>query len=884
MDPRLNRVKPVSATGSGGESRSSVQDPRKQSIAESSDTGSGGSTPVPSRNLEQTPSRLSQHDATSLEKAFLNLSTTSGHSIIYRRKRDYLRVRSQTTAEELSRALQTAAQFPFIVEQVRQSQTKIDTDLERAEKTLRDSTTAEKTAAQDLVRLFFDILSQLNPKTISLETQLDTFKRDNQEVHDLQISATRRVDETNAKILAVATENDQLKTQFATLDDDVSRLRSQLTSDPAPWADSLETLRREHKEQISRLVAVTAENEQLKSQLVALKDDISQLRSQPTPDPFPWVDSLETLRRDHKEQISQLEDKIIHLQALPERLHQVRSEMAVQEENATKTARNFDSKLEDLGREVSKKGSQLAIKGLESQFSALRNAFKDTNQTHNPMSGQEENTTLQETRLMVQALKQEKDTQLEESHNIIMSDMQRIEHDTNEKIDKLQAQMDKFQDQMQALKELYGEPSPSPKVVTEQHEGPKALTLSQRMKEVVSQVDTLQAEFSNRENLLNDRLQSLESSKTKHAPSNPELVETQHGKALSALSQSIDIRLETHKNQIADLDRNLTTLMRAQMSSDDREALQTAKTLGRRMEKQEHQHQWLRTRFDNLTTESLHRQIIGYVAPILPKFEQGLRKMELNTENLEKRAAQASSQLEASISDLDNRIQLVEDNLAGFISKSQEQYDALARQFRETRDDVHSKLKDLHSSYEEQKTRVQQITERQAQHEKDRKQVESIQKSTDDSSVPRNTTSPVKALPRTRSRPGSSQWIKSPQPGSKQQKAAIGEWIGSDSSGDDFDLSNIDETSAKDFDSTALLNKFKKPINREASPRSSRAVTNSAKSSPGTAGQTAMEVASGRRKRKRNNISPTSDIEHVESDGDGDENTISLPRKRVHGK
>jgi len=775
--------------------------------------------------------------------------------------------------------LEQAGEFPFTVEPAQQSQTKINTELERAEASLRNSHAVEQTAAKDLVRLFFDILSRFTPKALSQESHLDNSKRENQELRDLQTLATGRLDEANAKLTAVTAEYEQLKTQFTALNNDVNKLQSQLTSDPCPWADPLETLRREHKEQLSTIAAVTAENERLKSQLITLKDDVSQLRNQAILDPPPWAESLETLRREHAEQISQLKDKLKFLQGLPENLDQLRTEIIAKEEDAILKAKHFDSKLEDLGREVSRKGSHLAIKGLENQLLALRNELKDVSHTHNQTSNQEENMTVQEARQLLQALKKEKDTQLEEAHVIITSDMQRIEHGMNEKIDNLHSQMNTFQDRIQAFKEVYGDPVTAATAVTEQHEGSKALPLSQQIKDVESQVDTLQATVATQAKLLDDRLQSLDR-ESRHTSLISKQVEPEYAKALGALSQSIDTQLQTHKNQLADLDRNLTTLMRAQMSSDDREALEIAKSLGRRMEKQEHQHQYLTSRFDNLTTESLHRQMIGYVAPALPRLEQGLHTVDLGMGALEKRVADVSSQLKASESSLQSRIQLAEENLTGFISRSKEQYETLAKEFKETCDDVLPKLKDLDSSHEEQKTRMQQISERQAEHEKDRKQAESIQNSAANPSSPRSSTkSPGEGLARVQSRPPrrlkSSRMIKTLQPPPKQQKAAKGEWVGSDSSSDELELSK--------FDSNALLDQFTKPMNREDSHRSSRALSNSVRSPPATAQKLPTEVASGHRKRKRN-ISPAEVNLNVNENSESDEDVIISSRKRVHNR
>lgn len=1015
MDPRLIRLKPVPATRPSAESKSPVQDPRTHPTPGSSGPGSGGSTPVHSHNPEHNLTLPSFDDASLFEKAFLKFGTSFGDTSIYRRKKDYLREQSKIAAEELSRAEQTSAQFPVIVELARQHQNKIDSTLEHAEKSHRDFKAAETTAAQDLVRILFDLVSRSSPKTKSLEVQIDTLKREIKEIRSQQTSSKSSSDETTTK-----------------------------------------------------LATVSAENEKLKTEISALKDDIKQLQSKPCPDSVTMVNSMETLRRENKEQISQVEDSIKRLQGLPEKLEDLRKDLTAEGENAAKEAKNVDSKLEDLQRELSKKGSQLAMKGLETHIQTLSTDLKAatqsrtqliadvktlqevnmaarstfdgvsvqkfdqviddltkkieglnrtcndeiealrlvvTNQGHvsttsaqlhslgvsieehsrdiqlirteltallskvdstvaessqnkaitanttqiekiqthlssiearqheyplanfsdrvtqleanlkqiranqlealkantpdpknvpNPrpdandgpvpvseqaISYRDQKITVEEVRQLLKDLKQEKDTQFEESHNIITGDMERLEHDIRGKIEKLQAQV-------QTLEELCGELSSPTNPPGEERQGLRAaLTLPQRIEEVKSQLENLRAKYSDQRRISHVHVETLDDNENIQRPSPAsEQVGMDRGKLRSTSSQSIDAQLETHKNQILDLDKTLTTLMRAQMSSDDREALQIAKTLRGRMEKQEHQHQWLRFRIDNMTTESLHRQIIGYVAPVLPKFEQGLLQMNTSMENLEKRVAQLSNQLEASGSDSDSRVQLVEDNLTGLITKTQEQHETLATQFRETRDDVLEQLKGLDSlktEFEDLMRRVQQMTERKAEHETDREHRESVQETVDGSSASHSPMRRANTQLRNRPVTKSFQLIESTQQGQNRQKAAKSGWIDSDPSEDELELSSLDETNVKDLDSTALLQKFKKPVDRKASTPSSQSLNKSVRSSPATPRQKLIQNGSGqKRKRKRGNISSTGDKGVVESEDDN----VTLPRKRVQAR
>lgn len=437
------------------------------------------------------------------------------------------------------------------------------------------------------------------------------------------------------------------------------------------------------------------------------------------------------------------------------------------------------------------------------------------------MDIQEKERTIAELRSMLEDLRQEKTDQIEASHDLITRNIEETEQHAKEIKEKnvmLQSQID-------ALQKLADQRNESAIVPSNAANLP---ILSQQIEDLKSQVKTLQTQSKEH----NGR----------------------HG--------NIEGQVQPLRNELDRLDRLVTTVIRGQMSSQDREALQSARTLSGRMDKAEHQHQWLRTRFDNLTTEQLYRQIIGYVAPVLPKFEQGLARMELKTETLETMVNEKFTQLTASASDTDKRLQTLDDNLTASKAESQQQYGTLVKQFEEARDSMRQDLKKLHQRAESEARDMKQKTAV----ESSMRPIGSSTTSVRDSSTTHNSTDRTSIGLGDQSKSQSTPAC----PGSIQ-KASNADWINGDSD-DEMNLTNEE-------DSNALLQSFQKPLDPKLSRSSIPSPQKKGKSTPSTPKQIPAQNGADR-KRKRDNLSINGDGGRPES---GDDN-LNPPRKRVQGK
>ncbi|KAK5382341.1 hypothetical protein LTR20_006026 [Exophiala xenobiotica] len=103
------------------------------------------------------------------------------------------------------------------------------------------------------------------------------------------------------------------------------------------------------------------------------------------------------------------------------------------------------------------------------------------------------------------------------------------------------------------------------------------------------------------------------------------------------------------------------------------------------LEALQHNFQWLDHRFNNLHTVELHRRITTYLAPVLPKFDQGLIDLAKTEQDIK----QLRSQLDTQTADDNGSLQ---DRDA---EQLRSDYDALTKQFQESRDKLILNINEL---------------------------------------------------------------------------------------------------------------------------------------------------------------------------------------------
>jgi hypothetical protein len=179
---------------------------------------------------------------------------------------------------------------------------------------------------------------------------------------------------------------------------------------------------------------------------------------------------------------------------------------------------------------------------------------------------------------------------------------------------------------------------------------------------------------------------------------------------LAALAQQTDDRLAQNKEiqrvenessaKVASLQRALTESEQALKATDKvpagaekagaltskiEEMEKQQKKVQKLLESVQHNFQWLDHRFNNLHTVELHRKITAYLAPVLPKFDQGLIDLAKTEEDIKR----LRSQIDTQTADDNGPLQ---DKDAGQLRSD---YDALTKQFRESRDKLMLNINEL---------------------------------------------------------------------------------------------------------------------------------------------------------------------------------------------
>ena len=132
----------------------------------------------------------------------------------------------------------------------------------------------------------------------------------------------------------------------------------------------------------------------------------------------------------------------------------------------------------------------------------------------------------------------------------------------------------------------------------------------------------------------------------------------------------------------------------ARVASSIREVATQVDGLQRALEKQMHVTMGLNQRFNNLTTESLARQMVGVANKAIPKFEKVLRKVEGQVQDLQQKMETFASELGGMKSDLESK----HDALVKRHDSLVETNDTLTKNFEKGRDEIVNQIRELENT------------------------------------------------------------------------------------------------------------------------------------------------------------------------------------------
>lgn len=174
---------------------------------------------------------------------------------------------------------------------------------------------------------------------------------------------------------------------------------------------------------------------------------------------------------------------------------------------------------------------------------------------------------------------------------------------------------------------------------------------------------------------------------------------------VNSMSNSIQESATQIERKLKQLEQDVARSSVPGLSSGDRQTIEDAKAklrdlefqvskLSKALEKQAWITQHQGHRFDNLTSETLYRQMLGVVAPLLPRFEQGLIKVEGNIQMLRDRLENHPQKAEDVTAEQEKKMQ----ELKADLITTRTQTESVAQEFYSARDAVTDEIKKLTSS------------------------------------------------------------------------------------------------------------------------------------------------------------------------------------------
>ncbi|KIW99416.1 uncharacterized protein Z518_11404 [Rhinocladiella mackenziei CBS 650.93] len=481
-----------------------------------------------------------------------------------------------------------------------------------------------------------------------------------------ELRASRAAENISAQDLvrllvdAVARDTQRLlTTQISTLQRDLDNLRSQ--HDSKNEGTDLAA---------SRIANLVAENERIRTHLNVLQDKMKQmeeelreLRSVRRSDIGTSDALVDELRKETAEQVQKVRNEFKSLDELPDRLDRLHKSTYLKEETIRNRCQAVETNLATLLKETSQDMAEQAA--LRSQLSDIQYGLERVK------------TSSADLQVGTNTLRNE------------VGNLQKSSEAQSDKVHTLQRFLEKQHEELQSFESaLAGAKSEMSKSFAS-HTDAAANALASRMDDKFEKFTTEVDRANNaRDALIVEDIKRTERDlRAKFESIQQQLMEVEKGsKSRLDVPQLSNEHLQTLESAAALVPRI-------------RELESQLETLRKGLEKQVHLSQWQSHRFDNLTSETLARQMIGVVAPTLPKFEQGLGKVEAEVQNLRSRLEQPSHMAEEFTAEQDERLRALEENIDGARTHARSNYDSLVREFRKTRDNIVNDIKKLQMSH-----------------------------------------------------------------------------------------------------------------------------------------------------------------------------------------
>ncbi|EXJ91466.1 hypothetical protein A1O3_00014 [Capronia epimyces CBS 606.96] len=609
-------------------------------------------TPQSPRSNGQNP-RLARSEASELQKALLAFVSNAVDSSLARRKRDFMQAKAQSARTKYERYQRCFAQFPVVVEQALEEQKEIDSDFEYTQHEMRRCSEAENGATSDLARRLFDIVAKDNQESRSHAAQLHDLRRDMEELRS-QATTNKEAQEAAAKLVDLAAENEALWKRVNSLQDRLPAIRQEneaVQKSVYSLQDRVKTMEQDLRDSRQR------ESEYSAKMDVSLRKEIVEVREQTQK----LSADVKLLEEGSNGLESMKKSTNLELTQIQTRLGDAEDKMGLLQKDVAGDMRETETLYSQLA-DIKGKFETLenSIRSVESESHAMKDRFSTLQQTGTGFTDRIK--LLQESldgqirnwnslRTDVSALKSELATSLAQSSNEDLRAQLQELHDRVEKFTSETARENKARDGLLA-----------------------------------EEIERINQDLSDRIDEIQHELMEVE--KASKAQLSAPSLSTEHLQKLEILA-GLQPRLRELEAGVGRLQKGL--------------------------EKNIHMIQWQTHRFDNLTSETLVRQMIGVLSPILPKFEQGLVKVEAEIMQIQRKLAEPMAKVDAPPPENEQSIKAFEEGLALARTEAKLEYESLACEFRTTCDEVmvnFRRLEDLQNQSESQLATYRSTTEK----------------------------------------------------------------------------------------------------------------------------------------------------------------------------
>ncbi|EXJ93347.1 hypothetical protein A1O1_01739 [Capronia coronata CBS 617.96] len=584
---------------------------------------------------EVSPPRSGASQLQTALRTFVSSAIDNG---IAKRKRDYLKAEAQAARAKYEHFQRSFTQFPIVVEQALEEQKKVDSDYEYIQQETRRCSEGENATSSDLVRRLFDIIVKEDEQSRLRASQVDELRK---EFETLRTQTTTKLHSEKAAkdITDLTAENEALRKNVHTLQDSMSAI----IRDNDALQKSLHTLQDRTK---------TIEDN--------IRDSFA-IQRQESEASAKMDDSLRTGVAEIKEQVDKLSARLKPLEQGAVDLESMRKSTNLRVKSLQTRVEDAESQLNLLQKDASCYRTDTAV--LRGQFSDLEAR----------LAGYE--SSIETLRSESVALK-DRISALQQTGTGAADRTQRLQQSLESHI----REWNSLRDEISTLKLKM---AATPAQGTGKDLGAQIRDLHERLDKHTSETaranrarDVLLVEEIERINHeLSDKIESIQNELSE--------VENHTRPAVTSLSSEQSQVLESVAGLIPKLQDSESELAKLQKG----------------LEKQTHIIQWQTHRFDNLTSETLARQMVGVLCPILPRFEEGLVKVEGDIARLWRRLEEPAPKAQDPPSDHEQRLLALKQDLSCAKTEVKSEYESLAREFRTVRDTVMAELKRLEDSH-----------------------------------------------------------------------------------------------------------------------------------------------------------------------------------------